>query len=276
MSNNVFKANFIQFSSENTKVIDSNNLVAKRLEGYSGVFRELEPEVLETTEEVNPEEARLLAALLDDGEKEDGFTPLEAPEIIVGELPQDTLNEIEEMKAKALAEIEESRNNVYAEAKEAGYRDGISQAEAEYSEGLAALERERAGLDAQYEEMVRNIEPKMVEVITNVYKRVFGDGFYSNPDVMANLIHRALLDMDADEDIVIHVSSEDYEDIVAAKDKMFGRMHFGKEPEIRAEERLASGAAKVENAHGIIDCGIDTELTELTKMLRVLSYGGDE
>ena len=37
---NIVKANFIQFSAENTKVIDTNSLVAKRLEGFSGVLRE--------------------------------------------------------------------------------------------------------------------------------------------------------------------------------------------------------------------------------------------
>lgn len=275
MSSNVVKANFIQFSPENIKVIESDSLVAKRLEGFSGVFRELEPEVLDNSPDIDPEEAQMLASLLSDPE-EDGFKALDVESVDTEKIRESALAEIEEMKARAFAEIEELKNNTYLEAKENGYRDGVKMAEAEYSEGLATLERERAGLDAQYEAMVKEIEPKMVQVITGVYKKVFGDSFYNKADVMANLIHKALLNVSGDEDIVIHVSSEDYEEILAAKDAVLGRLHFNVEPELRPEERLATGEAKVENAHGIIDCSIDTELTELTKMLRVLSYEGHE
>ena len=52
---------------------------------------------------------------------------------------------------------------------------------------------------------------------------------------------------------------------------LFAGLNYEKEPEIRIEESFPSGSLKVENGYGILDCGIDTELTELTRMLRMLS-----
>ena len=102
---NVYKANFIQFSPENTKVIDSNSLVAKRLEGFSGVLREIDPDIDVpggyTDEDGNSVDPVAMAELLADRDNPD---EQEDPE---PEVPEETVEDIEKMKQDALDEIEQ-------------------------------------------------------------------------------------------------------------------------------------------------------------------------
>lgn len=269
---NVLKAGFVKFSPENTKVIDTNSLVAKRLEGFSGVLRE------------NTYEDSL--EFEDDGE----FTPVDMSELFADRdaepsEPEETEESLEELKAQAMADIEKARNelaeqavfikeNSKKEGFDEGYNEGIQKAENEYSEKLSLLDEKIAGLEKEYYDKMAELEPKMVSVITEVYKKIFGDGFYENGKVMEYLISKALSKVDSDESAVIMVSFEDAEKILPHQDHF--KKVFNGDVIIRPMEQLENGMAKIETGHGIIDCGLDTELTELTRVLRMMSYGEDE
>ena len=287
MSSNVYKANFIQFSPENTKVIDTNSLVAKRLEGFSGVYREATDEPMEEGEDYGYDATDELLADRDGLSEEqmeaseEGFQRLNPEVVDVSEYevsPQDMIAKAEEeieMKRQAMLQrTEEERAITLERAQSDGYAAGRKIAEEEYGEKLSQLDDERKKLQKEYEELVENLEPRMVDVITNIYSQVFGDHFYSNRDVMINLISKALFHVGNENDIIIHVSTYDYDMLLGCKDKLFDASSYGKAPEIRVEDELIQGQCKVETAYGIIDCGVDTELKELTRMLKVLSYEG--
>ena len=278
---NVYKANFIQFSPENTKVIDSNSLVAKRLEGFSGVLREIDPDIDVpggyTDEDGNSVDPVAMAELLadrdnpDEQEDPEPEVPEETAEDIE-KMKQDALDEIEQVKAIAREEIENLRADAKKEGYEEGYNEGKEQAEAEYAEKMAALKEQEENLNRDYNELVKELEPKMVDVITGVYTKVFGDNFFNQRDVMVALISKALSSLGINEEIIIHVSDKDYNMLLGVKQQIFEWTNFTKEPEIRPEESLKPGEARVETPYGIMDCGIDTELKELSRVLHVLSY----
>lgn len=277
MSNNIYKANFIQFSTENTKVIDTNSLVAKRLEGFSGVLREKDENEELTEEETEGMDPLTMAELLADRDSSGN-------EVISEETPEDVAEAIRQMKADAEAEIEEiketARNDIEAMRKEAydraeaeGYAAGEERCKAEYNLKLAQLEQERKDLDEQYQDMANKLEGRVVDAVTDIYKKVFGDHFYNRRDVILTLVSKALYSVGNVDDIIIHVSAGDYEAVMEKRDELFETEDYRRAPEIRAEERYEAGQCKVETQYGIIDCSIDTELKELAKALHMLSYG---
>lgn len=283
---NVVKANFIQFSSDNMKVIDTNSLVAKRLEGFSGVLREEEPLVEETNEEIGggsdftPMQMAELVADRDfdnPGGEEDGGYDAVSEETYeeIARMKQEALDEIEEVKAAARAELDEIRNEARGEGMRAGYDEGLARANEELAGRMSELDAREKELEERYEKLALDLEPEMVDIITNIYRKTFGEGLYINREVMISLISGALFHSGLEEGLIVHVSAEDYEMLTENKDRLFARMAPGKEPEIRPEERLKSGEAKIETPYGILDCGIDTELTELEKTLKMLSFAGD-
>ena len=282
----IVKSNFIRFSTENTKVIDSNCLVAKRLEGFSGVYRENnvnEDEFRENYEE-NYEESPVSELLADrdlgEASQEDGFKEISYTKELsfsqeeYEKMKEEALEEIRIMKEEALTQIEEERKNVLSEAEERGFNEGLKKAEAQYESKFEEVKNKERALYEEYEELARELEPKMVDVITDVYKKVFGDNFYSNRDVMINLLNKALFHAGKDDEIIIHVSNQDYDMLVGRKERIFDAASYQKPPEIIADQMLLEGQAKIETPRGILDCSIDTELKELTRTLHILAYEG--
>ena len=290
---NIVKANFIQFSAENTKVIDTNSLVAKRLEGFSGVLRESldEDDISLHDGESNNADldplamAELLADRDENGEPIDEEYEVEGESIDEAVAPGETAEDISKMKEEALAEIERVKESARAEVDELrerarqegyseGYFEGTKKAEEEAAAKFAEIEAKKVELDEEYKKLIDDLEPRIVEAITDVYKSVFGDSFYSKKDVMKNLILAALFDADSSEEVTIRVSPVDYETVDSLKGELKERAAIKGELTVVSDERLTATEAKVETPFGIMDCSIDTEVEELTKTLRALSYGG--
>ncbi len=280
-SGNVYKSNFIQFSENNTRVIDTSALVAKRMAGFTGVLRERENEF--SKEEYENYPADSIDELTGDY-SEEGFSEGLNAEVIQ---PVSIINvdEVKEECARLLKEADDQaeaiRNAAKIEAEEikkAAYEEGYdSGREAALSEVLMAkreFENKEAALREEYEKTLAEIEPRMVDVITGVYEHVFSSNFFSRRDVMVCLINRALMNIETEEKITINVCRDDYDMLVGMKASLFERVNLKKDPEIVQRDDFEKGQAKIETPFGIIDCSIDTELKELRRTLTVLSYEG--
>ena len=130
-------------------------------------------------------------------------------------------------------------------------------------------------LEEEYKKLAMGLEPRIVDTIVGIYKSVFGDSLYSRKDVIQTLVTAALFNASGDEDIIIRVSPNDYAGINEVKDDLKNDSGLKAELSVVSDDRLSPGSVKVETLFGIMDCSIDTELEELSKTLRVLSYGGE-
>ena len=278
-SGNVLKSSFIKFSNANTRVIDSSALVAKRLEGFTGVLREQDEEPVSdgADAEFNPSLEMLTDENFEGTEFASDGVFTEAP---VEEAYEPSPEEIKEtILAEARAEadriLEEARESAEAlknSAREEGLAEAREIAEGELAAAKQELEDEANQLRSDYESMVLSAEPRMVEVLTDIYRHVFSDNFYNQREVMITLLNKAMLSVNGVEQIVIYVCPTDYQILVPAKEKICEGMIAKSDIEFVQRDDFVSGQAKLETPFGIIDCSIDTELEELTKALRVLSY----
>jgi flagellar assembly protein FliH len=291
LSSNILKGGFVQLNTDNTRVIDVNDLVKKRIEeSESGLLRERTDEVPEEQERVPLTDEEGNPVFDEDGNPV--FLEPEIPEDNISELtkdsdapivldPAEVRAECDEMikdaEAKAEKIKEDARDYVKESAEKAredGYEEGKALAYQELESERAALNEERAAMQLEFENKLKEIEPKMVDVITDIYSRVFGENFFSRRDVMVALLNRALLSIDTEEQIVINISPADYDLLMGMKASILEKISLNLEPEIRQKEDLLPGQAKIETPYGIIDCSIDTELRELTRTLKILSREG--
>lgn len=289
MSKNIYKSSFVRVNTDNAKIINSDEIVQKRMEMFAEAMREREqqapPEMIpETEEEGEGLDPEALSQLTGDPDSEEGGF-VEGLGAVAQNIPDPVLNQqaceelLEQANAQAssiLAEAREEAANIREKAADDGYREGydkgLAQAQSELDAKIAELEAERERLLSEYEATLSELEPRMVEVITNVYSKVFSEGFYNKKDVLVALLSKALSNAETDDKIVIHVSTEDYETVMAAKDELFAGLGLPAEPEIRPRESLSTGQCKVETDYGIMDCSVDTELRELEKALILLSH----
>lgn len=306
MSSNVLKGTFIRFSGENTRVIDSQDLVKKRMDDFSGVLRERENSANVPFETADDSLASddVLSALTSDSYDDEGFKEIsfaqtaehigvpsesmyeEFQDADNGSMrldPEDVRRECEDMITKANQKADEIRaqaridgDSIREEARTSGYAEGLEAGRAEgleeYNLKIAELEAEKEAIYAQYNEMLNELEPKMVENIVSIYRHVFGSGLYNRQDVIVCLLNRALSVAESDGGVTIYVSSQDYEEIVTRQNDIIAKTALHDVPNILVREDFVEGQAKIETSHGIIDCGIETELSELEKALLMLAY----
>lgn len=280
MYKNVYKGNYIQVSDENTRIIDTSSIVAKRLANSAPRIIG-EPETFEgdmTVDEYgNAYSDETLARLVND--ENDSFKQgLNAPEINAESVAEECRAMIEQANEEAgniLGNAKAEAEGIYEDAKRSGYEAGFAEAvkslETEYQLKQQALQEREEELNRRYNELLMQAEPKMAEAVISAFEHVFGASLYDNRDVMCTLINRALFDADDTATIIVHVSSEDYDMITADKDALIPSGGFAIEPEIRKHDEFASGTAKIETASGIIDCSIDTEFRELKKAIMLLA-----
>lgn len=273
-SGNIYKSGFIKFSEENTRVIDANALVAKRLSGLTGVLRERKEDAPEQ-EDVSFDQS--IDALTDEGFTAGidavTITEPEAPTQEEVQLQYDSL--IEQARQEACTIVEQARmeaETIRGKAYEEGYNSGKEEAFTEIEEIKRDFEVNKQELQKEYEALLRDLEPKMVDTITGVYEHVFGNNFYSRRDVMVCLINKALMNIETDEKITINVCREDYDMLVGMKAILFERTNLKTDPEIVQRDDFVKGQAKIETPFGIVDCSIDTELKELRRTLMTLAY----
>lgn len=284
MSSNLYKRGYTFVNVEETRIIDSNALLAEKINkppvnrpgarvmppDEDGFSRGLAAEVLS-------DEA--LAALTGEAadhegtENEAGDMDLAAAAAFEGptaeELKAEAIAEIEQMRTEAAAALEEERRRTLEAAKKQGYDEGVTKGRAEADALKKELETEKLRLETEYEELIAELEPKFVNLLTGIYEHVIHVGLSDYHDLIVYLIEDALGQIDGGRSIIVHVSPGDYEYVNSKKAEFaVGSASL----EVVQDITLSQNQALIETESGIIDCSLGTQLDELGKKLRLLSY----
>ena len=120
---------------------------------------------------------------------------------------------------------------------------------------------------------MEELEPEFIDTITAVYRHIFQVDLADNRDILVHLIDSTLRKVESSRTFIVHVSAEDYPYVNMQKQMLTEGAVAGRGLiEIIEDIALAKGDCLIETDGGIFDCGISTQLEELTKKLRVLSF----
>ena len=283
---NLLKSGFVNFREGEKRIIDSNEIAAKRL-GHS-VFQSASRAdaggaaedgfSAAQYEEMDAETAKALFG------EEGGTVYREAA--YDGPSPEELIEaaraEIEEMKAAAAAEAETLRMQAEREGRQTGYDDGfaeghakalqeVEKAEQRVKEQIQETEALREKLRLEYEEKLQEMEPMVIDELTAIYDHVFAAGLKEKREIIFHLLDTTLHRIDSGREFIVRVSQADYEYIGAHKQELMAGM-----PDVRidlvADVTMKQGEGMIETGGGIFDCGIDVELRELRHRIRELAY----
>lgn len=299
---NLYKRAFISAQDNGSVVIDANEIFERRLEEkrqkeelrrQSAIihgseadvsdagFDELDPDQLAqlTGERILPDEM-----IPGDGSFHEG---LDAPDVSAEpEMPavdpdaaRIALEQIQEQAdqliADAQAQAEEIKNNAFSQGHDAGYQAGYQEAVAAKAAQDAEFEQLKKELEESYRAMADAFEPEMVETLTRIYEHVFNVRFAEDKNVILHLIEQTLSRTEPTGDFLIHVSGADYETLIDAKDSLRAAIpNPNCNLEIVEDTFLKENECMIETDGGVFDCGLGTELSELSKKLQLLSWSG--
>ena len=275
---NLLKSGTTYVTEEKKCLIDSNELIAQKLENYKKVRAEqekagfragLQAQELEVLETPEGQEADPLSGILDSRPVYDGPDP--------EQLLAEAQEQIEQMKQDAKATLEAERRKVLEDAKKEGYTQGFQEGQ---TQGIAqadslkqSLQKEKEELETEYQRKVEELEPQFIDTLTGIYEHLFQVELGGYRDIIVYLITTSLNRIEGARDYLIHVSKDDFAYVNMQKreiqaNSMVGNASF----EIIEDVSLHKNECLIETEGGIFDCGLGTQLSELTRKLKLLSY----
>ena len=284
MSSNLLKRGFTQLVEEDARVINTNDLVAKRIRELSVKMQQGEG-----TGFVSGLTADKVDSLVADTEAEGG--PQTSGNVIkAGEdlqkLKEDAETEarriLEDAKAQAESILQEAKEqaeawkaDVLVQARQQGQQEAKAEADRAEAQRASEYQKKLAGLDAEYQKRIDELEPEFVDTITGIYEYIFHVDLHSYREVLCYLISSTMRKTEDNRSFLVHVSKEDYPYVSMQKRQIMAEATAPNSTvEIVEDMTLGKGECLIETDNGIFDCGLGTQLSELRQKLKLLSYEG--
>lgn len=286
---NLFKGAFISFDESDARIIDNNELANKKIEEFQEQELKRQRAMMAENEGLSSE-----------GEENSDFSPgidmeqldqLTEDQSILGAPNEDPQFDMEAMQAEidfklqqaseqAEAIINDAQNQaegIKQGAIEQGHQEGY---DAGYQEGMAAveslkadIEAQREGLEKEYQMLVDELEPEMVDVLTQIYEHVLGIELRDDKGIILHLLKNTLSRIEPGNDLIVHVSSDDYDEVMDEKEALNACVTSPNTTmEIIEDPLLKENECMIESDSGVFDCSLGVELSEISRKLKLLSF----
>ncbi len=287
MSKNVYKTNHLYTTGTNSgqaRMIDTNELVASRLEMLQEIINSSTKEAAPVREGfIQGIDAQDVTELLSTEEEESGSNLIKSQanaEELIAQAKKEAERIVAEAREQAKTIVAEgmeqaavSKKNVLEEARMNGYREGIQRAGEEVEKQKQQLQEQKKAIEAEYEAKYETMESDLVDVITGIYEHIFHVELSSYRQILVHLISTTMRKVESGRNFMIHVSKEDYPFVSMQKKQMVEGIGSSSDSvEVVEDLTLIKGECFIETEGGIFDCGLGTQLKELRKRLKVLSY----
>lgn len=271
---NLLKSGYVNIDQNDVRIIDYNKVLEEKIDA-----------VYHSTGQIAAEYAvqNAAEALFAEynAEGEDAFEGLQAPEVTQevynGPSPEEIAAqaqaEAEALLREAEAEAEQIRQAARAEGRQQGYEEGRQQGYAEADSMKAQVLEQQKKQEAMYDRQLEQIEPMMVETLMGIYRHIFQVDVSHYNDIVTYLLEKTLRNIEGSRDFLVHVSKEEYPAVSAHKKQLMDAVSMNNVTfEVIEDLTLRAGECLIETEGGIFDCGIGTQLEELERELRILSY----
>ena len=170
---------------------------------------------------------------------------------------------VEDAKEKAHKQAIEIRENAYKE----GYDDGVVKANKLADSLKAEVEVMRKEGEQYCQDLIKQIEPDMIELIVDILNKLLSTEVEINPKIISILIRQGLSKATLTEDISVHVSKEDYPNILESKDEILSSLDTMATVSFVEDPTLKRSDCIIETGFGNIDCSLGVQRDELIKNL---------
>lgn len=267
---NLFKPWSVQTETRAARVINSNELMTEYIE-RNAPQRVVPQAQAEQTGEP--------------GEFAEGLFAGGNPTVIKAEPEVDYValakEEAAQILADANAKAEELVNQANAQvdkiqeaAKSKGYEDGKAMLECELEELRAQMQdsyrQKSEELAHDYCEKRENMERELVDVILNVFNKVFHIQFDNKKHILMYLIDDAIMNIEGEKRFRIKVAQSNVLFLENHKEEILDRVGHDIELEILADSTMDGNDCTIETDSGVFDCSLGTQLENLIKDIRSL------
>ena len=265
---NLYKQYLVQNQQDNARVINANAVMEERM-----------AKILER-QRAEQRHQRELAESFEAGIVRDDTEVIE--EVMEVDATEQAKEEAERILAEARAQAEAVLNQAYLdaknlreEAKVQGFAEANITMQKELQETRERLESEysarRRDLELDYTEKRDNMEKDLVDVILDVFNKVFHIQFDNKKHILMHLINDAILNIEGDRKFRIKVADSNVLFLENHREDILERVGHGIELEFIADSGMDGNDCLIETDSGVFDCSLGTQLENLIKDIRSLS-----
>lgn len=273
---NLYKQRYVVSDGTNTRIINSNTLVEEKMEELARQNRKRMQ-----NQQAQPDENGFVAGIameaVDVVPKEESISMEELLERKNAEA-NEILNRASQQAEEVVAAAREQSQAIRTQAQEEGYQQGLAegrqQAQTELEELQRKLDDERATLEENYQQQLKELEPKLVDVIADVFEQVFHVQFDDKKEILLYLIQNTILGIEDAKEFQIKVGVDDFAFLEEHKEEIQKKVGQSVRMEFMADAGMKSGQCVIETDSGVFDCGRDVQLENLIKTIRSLSLRG--
>ena len=282
LSKNLIKANQFVLKEKEPVVVDTNELLAKKLGDIFPAFQEISPQKTGFQSGLNAPEIDPMLIDMENGTYDPegvGISGLPGEATYTGPGPEELLAEaqaeIDEMRKEAEKNISFLKKRSIEEGRNQGYEEGRRQAMAELEAAQKELEQKARDMEQEYQSLIDELEPKFIQTLTGIYEEIFHVDLKGYKEILMHVIGNTIRQIEGSKDFLIHVNKKDYEVLLERKDELRkGLPTQGVSIELVSDATLHENECVIEANSGIYDCSLGVQLEELTRKLRLLSYEG--
>ena len=279
----------MSFDQGETRIIDSNELANKKIEAFQE--QELKRQRAQMASEEGVEEGEEPVDFIPGLEMEQLNQLTEDQGVIEPMQSPDPQFDMEAMQAEIDFKIQQAqeqadmiiqeaneqadtiRNNAIDQGRregyDAGYQEGVAAAESLKAE----IEQQREGLEKEYQQLVDELEPEMVDILTQIYEHVFGIELREDKAIILHLLKSTLSRIEPGNNLIVHVSSDDYDEVIDERDSLDACITSPNTTmEIIEDPLLKENECMIESDSGVFDCSLGVELSEISRKLKLLSF----
>ena len=180
----------------------------------------------------------------------------------------DASKEVARLKVLAAEEAEELKFR----AAEDGKQQGMTEAKNQMLEQLQkTTERCNALLEAATSEarqIVLAADTQIVELVLAITRKIIYDELEERPEVILGIVRAALERVRDQNHINIHVSLDDYESILQARNELQSIVGSEQTLTVTADTVLTRGGCMIETSFGTVEAGVDTQLDSIRRALQ--------
>lgn len=275
---NLYKQYWVTNQQENARVINANALLEERMakqrerqlaeqrrqQELAGCF---EAGIVRANTEVIEEIAEEEKADLTEQAREEA-------ERIKAEAER-VLSEAKAQAQTVLTQAQLEAEKIREEAQQQGYADGDAKAQKELSEKRIRLENEYSAkssrLEQDYVTKRDNMETELVDVILEVFNKVFHIQFDNKKHILMHLINNTILNIEGERKFRIKVADNNVLFLENHREDILERVGHGIELEFIADSSMNGNDCLIETDSGVFDCSLGMQLESLIKDIRSLS-----
>lgn len=185
------------------------------------------------------------------------------------------LNDANQQADLIIKEANAKAEEIMQTAKEQGMQQGLIQADHDLKikteELEQKLQQKQNELEEDYQKRRKQMEPELVELLLGVFEKVTKTVAEDNKEIILHLINSVMTKCELSKNFVIKVSPEDFKFVSANQGKIFCATNTEVQLDVVEDDSMKKNECLIETDAGIFNCGLDIELNNLIKEIKLLS-----